>query len=79
MRSDAKARIAGMRSEADIFAALNSEIERLRIGHERYETVRQLNLAQFRAALELNRRTGKPFDEIIDDLRPFVRPKHSQY
>ena len=51
------------------------EIERLRAGHERYETVRRMNAQQFTDAFTLSLRTGKPFDEIVDDLRPFVRPE----
>lgn len=50
-------------------------VERLRIGYDRYETVRLLSVPQFQDAYVLNRRTGKPFDEIIDDLRPFMRPQ----
>jgi len=49
------------------------EIERLRLGYERYETARLLNPAQWADAWRLNISTGKAFDEIIDDLRPFVR------
>lgn len=48
--------------------------EMLRKGHDRYETSRRLSPAQWADAWKLNISTGKPFDEIIDDLRPFVRP-----
>lgn len=51
-----------------------AEIERLRVGHERYETARRMNPRAWADAWQLNLTTGKPFDEIIDDLRPFVRP-----
>jgi hypothetical protein len=46
----------------------------LRVGHDRYETVRLMKPGDFLNAFVLNTRTGKPFDEIVDDLRPFVRP-----
>lgn len=49
-------------------------IERLRISHERYETVRRMNVPQFRDAFGLSISTGKSFEEIIDELRPFIRP-----
>ena len=55
-------------------AELRAEIKRLRVGHERYETVRRMNVPQFRDAFILSTRTGKPFDEIVDNLRPFLRP-----
>jgi len=45
-----------------------------RLGYERYETARRMNPAQWADAWKLNISTGKSFDEIIDDLRPFVRP-----
>lgn len=52
-----------------------AEIEAFRKSHERYETVRRMSVPQFRDAYVLSTRTGKPFDEIIDDLRPFMFPK----
>jgi len=55
-------------------AALRAEVERLRVGHDRYETVRRMNVPQFRDAFVLSNRTGKPFDEIVDDMRPFLMP-----
>lgn len=51
------------------------EIERLRLGHQRYEIARRMNPRQWADAWKLNLSTGKPFDEIIDDLGPFVLPK----
>lgn len=51
-------------------------IDDLRKGHDRYETARRLSPAQWSDVWKLNISTGKPFDEIIDDLRPFVRPIH---
>ena len=49
------------------------EIERLRVGYERYETVRLMRPGDFLNAYTLNINTGKPFDEIVDELRPFLR------
>lgn len=57
---------------ADLRAAARL-IETLKVGHDRYETVRRMNVQQFQDAFVLNRRTGKPFDEIVDDLKPFLR------
>lgn len=48
------------------------EIERLRIGYNRYETARLINPSLWADIYQANLLTGKPFDEIIDDLRPFV-------
>ena len=47
-----------------------AEIKRLRLAAERYETARRMNPRQWADAWKLNTTTGKPFDEIIDDLRP---------
>lgn len=49
-------------------------IERLHKSHQRYETARRMNTSQWAEARNLNISTGKPFDEIIDDLRPFMVP-----
>ena len=46
----------------------------LRTGHDRYETARRMNQRQWADAWKLNLSTGKPFDEIIDDMRPFMVP-----
>lgn len=48
------------------------EIERLSIGYRRYETARRLNPRAWSEAWNENITTGKPFDEIIDELRPFM-------
>ena len=65
-KADAKAR--------EKLAALYEEIDRLAAGYERYETARRMNPRQWADAWKLNISTGKPFDEIVDDLRPFLRP-----
>jgi len=46
----------------------------LRTGDERYETARRMNPRQWADAWKLNTTTGKPFDEIIDDMRPCMVP-----
>lgn len=49
------------------------ELEKLSIGNDRYETARLLNPRAWQEAWQLNISTGKRFDEIIDELKPFVR------
>jgi hypothetical protein len=48
------------------------DIDRLRIGHDRYEAARRMNPRQWADAWHLNLTTGKQFDQIIDDLMPFL-------
>lgn len=50
------------------------ELSELRLANERYETARRMNPQQWAAAWELNITTGKPFDEIIDNMKPFMHP-----
>lgn len=50
------------------------ELTELRLNAERYETARRMNPRQWAAAWEINITTGKPFDEIIDNMRPFMMP-----
>lgn len=57
----------------DEVSRLRDQVNDLRKGHDRYETARRLSPAQWVDVWKLNISTGKPFDEIIDDLRPFVR------
>lgn len=45
------------------------ELAELRLAAERYETARRMNPRQWCDAWKLNLTTGKPFDEIIDNLR----------
>lgn len=52
--------------------ALSAARDAYRADAERYEVVRCMTPRQFQDAWTLNLRTGKPFDEIIDDLRPFA-------
>ena len=50
------------------------EIERFRQGYERYETARLMKPSEWSEAWWRNITTGKSFDEIIDDMRPLMRP-----
>lgn len=68
----------GANRSASLFGQAADEIDRLRKAHERYETARRMNPRQWAAAWELNLKTGKPFDEIIDDMRPFMVPNTSK-
>jgi hypothetical protein len=61
-------------SMQDTFNQQAAELERLRIGYERYETARLMSPRQWADAYQLNISTGKKFDEIIDELKPFLRP-----
>lgn len=78
---DLRAKAADVQGERDANAILTDEVARLeaevaalKLGNQRYETIRRLNPQAFLDAYVLNRRTGKAFDEIVDDLRPFVFP-----
>ena len=52
---------------------LTAERDTLRAAAARYETVCYLGPGAYSDACTLSRRTGKPVDEIIDQLRPFLR------
>ena len=51
-----------------------AELEELYLARDRYETARRMNPKQWTDAWKLNLSTGKPFDEIIDNMRPFIFP-----
>jgi hypothetical protein len=53
---------------------LTRKLKEAQINAERYEIVRRMNPKQFADAWELNVRLGKPFDDIISDLKPFLKP-----
>lgn len=55
-------------------ARLEADLELARIGALRYEVARRMNVQQWIAAFELNLHGLKPFDQIIDELRPFYFP-----
>ena len=57
-------------------AALTDEVQRLRKGHERYETARRMPVRLWADAWKTSMETGRSFDEIIDEWRPhFYRKK----
>lgn len=68
----------GMYLDLDDVAAghprAQEELAELRLAAERYETARRMNPRQWADAWKLNTTTGKPFDEIIDNMRPFMVP-----
>lgn len=51
------------------------QLERLRLAERRYETARRMAPAYWAAAWEVSIKTGKPFDALIDNMRPFMFPK----
>ena len=69
----------GMHLDLDDVAAGHpralKELSELRKAADRYETARRMSAAQWAAAWELNIKLGKPFDEIIDNMRPFTTPR----
>lgn len=58
-------------TDAAIAAAVAEERAKWMPAARRYEIVRRMSVPAFQDAFVLNRRTGKPFDEIIDELAPF--------
>ena len=46
-------------------------VDSYKLGAKRYEIARRMNPRQWKDAWELNISTGKPFDQIIDELGPF--------
>lgn len=55
--------------------AQSEELAKYKQGYERYETARLMNVQQWHDAYMVNIRTGKPFDQIIDELKLFYRPQ----
>lgn len=50
---------------------LIQHIHLLKIDAQRYETAKKMTVAEWADARQLERVTGKPLDEIIDNLAPF--------
>lgn len=46
----------------------DSDVARQRKGHERYEIVRRMNPLQFRDMWRFSITSGKPFDELVDEM-----------
>lgn len=58
-----------------VMEELSAEVERLRACERdarRYREVRRWTPITFMNATQVNLKTGKPFDEIVDDLMPFT-------
>ena len=49
-------------------AYLKQECTRLKIGYDRYEKLRKLNAQQFTELYRAWFRSGKTFDEMVDEL-----------
>jgi CO dehydrogenase/acetyl-CoA synthase beta subunit len=47
---------------------LEQERDKYKIGHNRYEKLRRLNLEQFKELYLKNLRTGENFDTLVDQL-----------
>ena len=78
----ADARIAELEQSVTVrdaeIARLETDLELARIGARRYETVRRMGAHQWGDAHSLNLLTGKPLDQIIDELRPFMFPQEAR-
>ena len=78
----ADARIAELEQAVTVrdteIARLETDLELARIGARRYETARRMDPRMWADACKLNLFTGKHFDEIIDDLRPFMFPQEAR-
>lgn len=53
---------------------LKAQLDEYKKKAELYEIVRRMNPIAFKAAFQYNISTGKPFDEIISELKPFYFP-----
>ena len=73
---EAAAEITRLRAEVTRLEAEKAKAvkvaERHRVGHERYELVRRMAPIQFHALWDANIVTGKPFDQLVDELKPFA-------
>lgn len=49
-----------------------SQAQQFKAGARRYEIVRRLNVPAFKALIVASMKTPKPFDELVDELAPFV-------
>ena len=54
---------------------LERKCNRFKIGHDRYETAKRMTPILWADVVSQSITTGKPFDDIIDDLRPFIFQK----
>lgn len=77
-RETESARIAELEQSVTVrdteIARLETDLELARIGARRYEVARRMGPRMWTDAHDLNVSTGKPFDQIIDELMPFCFP-----
>ena len=77
----ADARIAELEQSVTVrdteIARLETDLELARIGARRYEVARRMNVRQLIDARTMHMH-GKPFDEIMDELRPFMFPQEAR-
>ena len=68
----AQAELSALRTQAIADAAeieqLRAENERLKVGHDRYEIVRKLNVVQFQKLYTKALQSHLPFDNLVDIL-----------
>ena len=67
-----QAELSALRTQAIADAAeierLRAEVERLKVGNDRYEILRKLNVVQFQALYTKALQSPIPFDELVDML-----------
>jgi hypothetical protein len=65
LHEEAANEITLLRAELE---ACRVDAERYRVGHERYETVRRMNVPEFRDAYVESLRGCRTFDELVDAI-----------
>ena len=55
-------------TRSEQFSKLERERDEYKIGHDRYEKLRRLNLQQIKELYLKNLRTGEHFDTLVDNL-----------
>ena len=60
-----------IKRQRDEFVNQLEQFEKNKKDAARYETIRKLSVKQFSELYKFNIRTGKPFDQLIDELTPF--------
>lgn len=53
---------------AELALKADAEIERFKLGHDRYEKLRRLNVPQFADLYKKNISSGIAFDTLVDEL-----------
>lgn len=78
LQSDIKTLCAALKTSGEGNAELLERVRVLQAGHDRYETVRRMDGRQWAETWRLQIAEGKPFDEIVDGMRPFVAAGNGQ-